>query len=61
MRILGKKTAKNVVEEWVKEVKKNAEIACEYSDKTIKNEYIQRIIGNCNAILATLDCCKDEK
>lgn len=56
---MGKKSAKNVIEEWAKEVRNNAQIAYEYNDKNAKNEFIQRIIGNCNAILATLDCCKD--
>lgn len=58
---MGKKSAKNVVEEWAKGIRKNAGMAYKGNGERIKNEYLQRIMGECDAILATLDCCENEE
>lgn len=59
---MEKKTAKNVVEEWVREIRRNATEAYNWRNVADKRDtHLQRIIGNCDAILATLDCCKDEE
>ena len=55
---MSKKSSKNIVVEWAKEIMNIAKLA--YSDQsTYKNEYLRQIIGVCETITITLDCCKD--
>ena len=55
---MSKKSSKNIVVEWAKEIMNIAKLA--YSDQgTYKNEYLRQIIGVCETITITLDCCND--
>lgn len=57
------KSKKNIVEEWAEQIKGVAAEDYGYGYTSVgvnrKNECFQRIIGNCDAILATLDCVKE--
>lgn len=58
---MAKKSAKNIVEEWAYGIRRLA-VDGYNSNRTNKRcEALQRIIGNCDAILTTLKCCEDDK
>lgn len=57
---MAKKTSKNIVEEWAKEILGIAKSAYSTSYASNKNEYIMKIIGSCETIITTLDCCDNE-
>ena len=55
---MSKKSSKNIVVEWAKEIMNIAKLAYD-AQETYKNEYLREIIGSCKAITISLDCCKD--
>lgn len=55
---MSKKSSKNIVVEWTKEIMTIAELAYDAQD-TYKNEYLRQIIGSCKAITIALNCCDD--
>ena len=57
---MSKKSSKNIVVEWAKEIMNVAELAYDASDKYYKDEYLRQIIGSCRAIIISLDCCDDK-
>ena len=55
---MSKKSSKNIINEWAKEIMNIAKLA--YSAQSAyKNEYLRQIIGVCETITITLDCCND--
>lgn len=55
------KSNMDVLEEWIKTIKKFANDGYECNGESMKNLHFQRILGQCDSILATVKCCQQKK
>ena len=55
------KNSMDILEKWITDIKTDAKKGSNCAGTYSKDVYFQRIIGQCDAILTTVECCNKKE